>query len=70
MEKDPSFHFENIAQAIAFVCQKGVDNKTAELCENTYFMFCAHQGAPLHDTVGILATRESFQFKETLNAPN
>lgn len=65
----PEFAFENIDRALSFICDKGVESKIQLASTTSYELFCRHKAADLHDTVGLLATQQSFFNKVTLNSP-
>ena len=65
----PEFVFDNIDTAIAFICDKGVESKIGLATNTSYELLCRHKSADLHDTVGLLATQQSFQNKVGLNSP-
>ena len=68
LEQCPDFTFENVDVILAYICDKGVETKIQLASHTSYEKFCRHKSADLHDTIGLLATQQSFFNKATLNS--
>lgn len=64
----PDFTFEHIDNALSFICDKGVESKIQLASTTSYELFLRHKTVDLHDTIGLLATQQSFFNKATLNS--
>lgn len=69
LREKPDFQFEFLSQTLSYLCDKGAElGYKQHLCEETYSEFCKHAGLSLHDVIGLVATRESFYNKSTMNS--
>jgi hypothetical protein len=65
----PDFQFEFLTWTLSYLCDKGAElGFKQHLSEETYMEICKHRGLPLRDVVGLVATRESFYNKGTMNS--
>jgi len=64
----PDFIFEQTDNAVSFICDKGVESKIMLASTTCYELFLRHKTTDLHDSIGLLATQQSFANKATLNS--